>query len=98
MRYSASYVIKTPVHGVDWLKVLKEESMRANTLANCLGFLAEEYASAKKEYPFYKNMEIDWVIYDFEKSSFYTGSFKIEENKSFLELATEINLSQFKKF
>jgi len=98
MKYSSSYQIRTPVHGEIYEKVLKASALRTNSLSDCLSYLAEAYASAKKEYPFLCFCEMDWVIYDFERSSCYAGSFKIDANLSFLELATEINLSQFRKF
>jgi len=97
MRYSFGYEIKTPVYGADYKKVLKKEALRADSLGGCLGYLSEEYSAIRKEYPFYKNMQMNWFIQDFEGSSYF-GSFKIEEGKSFIELATSPDLSQFKKF
>ena len=96
MRFSFCFKIKTPVNGSDKINVLKQEGLRANSLDDCISYLGNEYMNAK--HPLLKFQKMDWFIYDFEKSSCYTGSFKIEENKSFLELVSDkIDLSQFKK-
>ena len=62
-----------------------------NSLGDCLSYLNEEYKKGKT-YKFFS-----WIIFDFEKSSCYTGDFKIEEGSSFLELVNIKISNQFKQ-
>ena len=58
---------------------VQEGGIFFDNLGDCLNYLSEKYSSAKKK----EALEFKWFIYDFEKSSCYTGSFKIEKNNFF---------------
>ena len=96
MRFSFGYKIKTPVHGSDKINVLKQESLRANSLDDCISYLGNAYMEAK--HPLLRFQTMDWMIYDFQEMSCHEGSFAIKDEKGFLELISDkIDLSQFKK-
>jgi len=63
-----------------------------SNLGDCLNYLNQMYEKGKNSYSLFS-----WVIYDFERSNFYTGSFKIEEGSSFLELVNIKISNQFKQ-
>jgi hypothetical protein len=77
---------------IEWFAKKKyEEIENFNSLGDCLSFLNKAYESGKNSYALF-----NWFVFDFN-GSFYSGSFEIKTDSSFLELATNLDLSQFKK-
>jgi hypothetical protein len=86
--------LKTKFYGEENLRITKNGSITSKNLGNCLSFLNQCYSDALQSPG---SRVFDWMVYDFEGSNYYSGSFKVEKGKSFLELISDIDLSEFQK-